>query len=162
MNINSVTSYQSNSSLQSINKRQESGKENNFTIRHSNESTQLATSDNSNTSNVWSELSENYDVRNSTLDDMKEISKKLYEAGEISFRDHAILTFDYDKAVNDLNAHFHGKTTINVSINNQNKAKDWIAEFENRTQKSRQFGDLISYQRNMNVLNMLHQLDNTK
>lgn len=162
MNINSVTSYQSNSSLKSINKQQENGKENNFTILHPNESTQLATSDDSNTSNVWSELSEKYNVRNATFDDIKEISSRLYEAGEISFRDHSILTFDYDRAVNYLKAHFHGKTTIDVSTNNQNKAKDWIAEFENRTQKSRQFGDLISYQGNMNVLNILHQLDHTK
>lgn len=56
----------------------------------------------SNSSTIWEELSKKYNVRKATFDDIKAISRALYDAGEISLRDLSTLTFDFARATNDL------------------------------------------------------------
>ncbi|WP_153732475.1 hypothetical protein [Sporosarcina obsidiansis] len=53
-----------------------------------------------NSSSVYEELSNKYNVRNATFGEMTEIAKELYQSGEISFGELAVLTFDRDRATN--------------------------------------------------------------
>ncbi|GGB58513.1 hypothetical protein GCM10011409_39970 [Lentibacillus populi] len=64
------------------------------------------------TSNIWEELSKKYDVTNATFDELKEISMSLYEYGEISFKGHAILTFDFDRGAESLKEEISGLSPI--------------------------------------------------
>lgn len=101
MNINSISPYQSVSYTKSPNTKTDSNLANTFSISQS-KNAQEANSQQANSSNIWEELSSKYDVRKATFEEVKEISKALYEAGEISTQEHLFLTFDYGKATNDL------------------------------------------------------------
>jgi len=56
------------------------------------------------TSEIWGELAEEYDIRNATHDQLCGIAKKLLDAGQISSREFAVLTFDMDKLLQVLKA----------------------------------------------------------
>ncbi len=51
---------------------------------------------------VYEELSTNYDVRNATFEEIVEISNVLYNSGEITLKEHAVITFDFERATNNL------------------------------------------------------------
>lgn len=116
-------------------------------------------------STVFEELSGKYDVRNATFGEVVEISNALYEAGEISLKEHAVLTFDYDRATNNLKRHSPGYISANFDMYetsaNSNGQRDWIAEFGARASKNFKFGNLIGYQSNMKAIDILQRL-NTK
>lgn len=162
MNINSTTPYQSTSLYsKNIGKKTESIKEQEFSIGELVSNTQDLKKNDS--SNIWEELSSKYDVRKATFEEVKEISKALYKAGEISTQEHLSLTFDYEKATNDLKkiAPIPNSYTFNMyeTPSNNNGERDWIAEFEARKSKDFKYGNLIGYQNKTRILNVLQKLD---
>lgn len=119
-----------------------------------------------NSLNIWEELSRKYDIRNATYDEVKDISLSLYNAREISLKEHSILTFDFDRASKDIIRN-SSNLGIQVSPNfsmyetvaNGNGERDWIAEYEARVETDYKFGNLIGYQNKQKVLNILSRLD---
>lgn len=99
MKINTVNPYQSVSYTKNTTSKTDINTTNTFSIS-STENEQIAKIRQANSSNTWDELSGKYDVRKATFEEIKEISKALYEAGEISTREHLSLTFDYERATN--------------------------------------------------------------
>lgn len=161
MNINSTTPYQSTSLYsKNISKKTES-KEQGFSIGETVSNTQDLKRNDS--SNIWEELSSKYDVRKATFEEVKEISKALYEAGEISTQEHLFLTFDYGKATNDLKKNAPISISANFDMyetpSNGNGERDWIAEFKARKSKDFKYGNLIGYQTKTKILNVLKKLD---
>ncbi|QTM99570.1 hypothetical protein ERJ70_09820 [Sediminibacillus dalangtanensis] len=117
----------------------------------------------SNPSSVWAELATKYDVRNATFDEINSISKALYDNGEISLKDVAILTFDQKKATDYLKQKVPGLTSEEFSMYQHSVSsegtRDWIAEMEARAQKDFEYGNLIGFQNSKKVLNILQKLD---
>ncbi|HHY74688.1 MAG TPA: hypothetical protein GX497_15965 [Bacillus bacterium] len=111
--------------------------------------------------NIYENLSNKYDVRKATFEEIKEISHSLYEAGEISLKEVAILTFDYERATNDIKNQV-GSVSPNFSLYeteaNKNGQRDWIAEYEARAAKFFQSGDLVGYQNSTKILNILREI----
>lgn len=114
-------------------------------------------------SNIWEELSETYDVRNATFNDIKNVAQTLYKAGEISGRDMATLTFDYEKAINDIQIYSRTSVSADFNINetvaDELDRRDWISEFEKRATKDLKYGNLIGHANKSKILNILYQLD---
>lgn len=116
-----------------------------------------------NASNVWEDLSNKYDVKNATFDDIVDIANSLYEAGEISLKEVALMTFDYERATNDLKQRFGGASSdfsMFVTEANENGKRNWIEEFKERANKQFGFGNLIGHSNNLNIYNILQKLDN--
>ncbi|MEK5038493.1 hypothetical protein [Sporosarcina sp. FSL K6-3457] len=113
-------------------------------------------------STVYEELSGKYDVRNATFDEIVAISNTLYEAGEISLKEHALITFDYERATNYLKRNAPG---VPANFNMYETAangigqRDWIAEFGARASSNFKYGNLVGYQTNSKVLAILQKLD---
>ncbi len=111
---------------------------------------------------VYKELSDKYDVRKATFGEIVEISNALYKAGEISLTEHAVLIFDFDRATNNIKQHAPGYIAANFdmyeTVANSDGQRDWIAEFEARASKDFKYGNLIGYQSKMKVLDILERL----
>ncbi|MCK1999637.1 hypothetical protein MPH47_20835 [Psychrobacillus psychrodurans] len=163
MKINSVSPYQSVSYTKNTNSKTDFNTTNTFSINQSTENEQIAKILQANSSNTWEELSGKYDVRNATFEEIVEISNTLYEAGEISFKEHGVLTFDYGRATNHLKQILAGRTSAGFDMHatsaNSDGKRDWIAEYEARASKDFKIGNLIGYQSKMNVLTLLQRLD---
>lgn len=166
MHINSVGPYQSFSYTKNTNIKTDSNT-NTFSISQSPENVQEEKIQQANSPNIVEELSSKYDVRKATFEEVKEISKEiskaLYEAGEISTQEHLFLTFDYGKATNDLEKNAPIPVSANFDMyetsSNSNGERDWIAEFEVRKSKDFKYGNLIGYQIKTKILNVLQKLD---
>ncbi len=117
-------------------------------------------------STVYKVLSNKYDVRNATFEEIVEISKALYEAGEISFKEHAVLTFDFGRATDNIKRNAPGYISADFSMYetsaNSNGQRDWIAEFGARASSHFKYGNLVGYQTNSKVLAILQKLDSTE
>lgn len=125
------------------------------------------------TSHVYKELSKNYNVRHATFDEIVQIANSLYEAGEISGKEVAIMTFDYERAKRDLiqnTGHIIQANGMQISsdfslyetMENEFGQRDWIAEFEARASKSFKYGDLISYQNNTKIVSILQKIESNE
>lgn len=115
-----------------------------------------------NSSTVYEELSGKYDVRNATFEEVVEISNVLYGAGEISLAEHALITFDYERATNYLKRNAPGvPANFNMyeTSADSNGRRDWIAEFGARASSHFKYGNLVGYQTNSKVLAILQKLD---
>lgn len=110
---------------------------------------------------VWEELSKDYDVQNATFDEICDISLKLYEAGEITFKDHATLTFDWNRGVKYFrqNLQVPVKSDLNLTPANSEGKRDWIAEYEARVKQDWKFGNTLGYHSNLKALDILKRLD---
>ncbi|MFJ7730276.1 hypothetical protein ACIQXF_00140 [Lysinibacillus sp. NPDC097231] len=159
MNVNSITSYQltsyytKNTNVKNVKSEEVEGSL--FLVGETDTKQK-------DSSAVYKELSDKYDVRNATFGEIVEISNALYKAGEISLTEHAVLTFDYEKSTNILKRHAPGYIPVDFdmyeTIANSNGQRDWIAEFGARAQKNFKYGNLIGYQRNTKVLEILERL----
>ncbi|QDP40873.1 hypothetical protein [Radiobacillus deserti] len=120
------------------------------------------TSKKSNFSNVWGELARKYNVRNANFDDIKSISKALYDSGEISLKEVAVMTFDNERASNYLkqNARAHVPDDFNMyqTPSNSSGKRNWITEFEARAQKDFEYGNLIGYHNSKKVLSIFQKI----
>lgn len=102
-------------------------------------------------SNLWKELSKSYDVTNASFNELNEISTALYESGEISFDEHAILSFDFDRATQSLNQEM---STVDPS-----EKKNWIEEFQERAAQAFNQSNLIGHQAYLNLVGILQKLE---
>lgn len=156
MNVNSIASPQQ-SSFYSKNISVKSEEKSVFPLSETVENMEQKDS-----SAIYKELSSRYDVRNATFEEITEMSKALYGVGKISFKEHAVLTFDFDKATNYLKRHAPGYIAADFDMYetfaNSAGQRDWIAEFEARASKDFKYGNLIGYQSKMKVLNILERL----
>jgi len=116
-----------------------------------------------NSSTVYEELSGKYDVRNATFGEVTEIADALYKAGEIMLGEVAALTFDYDRATNNLKQHAGMRVSADFSMYktsaNGNGQRDWIAEIGARASTNFKYGNLVGYQINSKVLAILQKID---
>lgn len=114
---------------------------------------------------IYEELKEKYDIQNTTFESMKDIANSLYQAGEISGKDVALITFDRGRAARDI-ARVAKQQSISVAPDfslyetkaNADGQRDWIAEFVARAKKALKYGDLISYNNDQHVLSVLEKL----
>ncbi|MDI3481574.1 MAG: hypothetical protein PWQ97_1229 [Tepidanaerobacteraceae bacterium] len=102
-------------------------------------------------SDIWEELAKEYDIRNASFDELCDISLKLYEAGEISLADHAILTFDPSKSPQKV------KPNIFLTKTNIDGKRDWIAEYEARANMDLKIGNTVGYKNNQHILDILRR-----
>ncbi|MFF5996017.1 hypothetical protein AAGS61_14885 [Lysinibacillus sp. KU-BSD001] len=112
---------------------------------------------------IYEELSSKYDVRNATFEQIVDISHALYEAGELSFLEVSILTFDYGRATESIKVAAKGSVSSSFDMYetkaNAMGQRDWIAEFEARATKDLQYGHLIGHSHKKKILHILQQLD---
>ncbi|MBE1556129.1 hypothetical protein [Sporosarcina limicola] len=158
MNINSIAPYQLTSFYsENTSAKSDHVEESVFLISETVEKIEKKDS-----SALYKELSSKYDVRNATFGEIIEMSEALYGAGEISLKEHAALTFDYDKATSSLKRHAPGYISADFDMYetfaNSKGERDWIAEFEARASKDFKYGNLIGYQSKMKVLDILERL----
>ncbi|WP_153723321.1 hypothetical protein [Sporosarcina cascadiensis] len=111
---------------------------------------------------LYKGLSEKYDVRQATFGEIVEMSNALYEAGEISLKEHAVLTFDYDRAANNLKRQAPGYVPVDFTmfetVAASNGQRDWISEFGARAAKDFKFGNLAGFQSHTKMLDILERL----
>lgn len=115
-----------------------------------------------NMSNIWEELSEKYDVTNATFDELNEISIALYEAGEISLKEHAILIFDFDRGTESLKREISGVSpnfTMHATQAEDSGKRNWIEEFQARAVRTLGYGNLIGHHTNLNLVGILQRLE---
>lgn len=132
-----------------------------FTINKTVEDNQKSSSTQKDSSALYEEISNKYDVRNATFEEIVEMSNELYKAGEISFKEHAVLTFDFGRATNHLKQNAPGYILTSFDMYetsaNSNGQRDWIAEFGARASKNLKLGNLIGHQSNMKVFDILER-----
>lgn len=106
-----------------------------------------------NSTGIWSELKDKYDIRNATFDELSNISSQLYKAGEISLLDHAIITFNPSKSK------LAVKPNINATQGTQDGRRDWIVEFQSRAYRELKNNNLQGYIQNKRISGILSRLD---
>ncbi len=113
-------------------------------------------------STIYKTLADQYDIQNATFEELVHLSHTLYNAGEISLKEHMTLTFDYEKATNHLKRHAPGAIpshfTMYETAANEYGQRNWIAEFEARASKDLSFGHTIGYHNKLKVLDILQRL----
>lgn len=110
---------------------------------------------------IYQELSSQYDVKSATFEELIDISTALYDAGEITLAEHALLTFDNGRAANDLKRFAQGVPSdfsLYETTADSYGRRDWLAEFEARASKNFLHGNIIGYQGNQNALSILERL----
>lgn len=103
-------------------------------------------------SEIWEELRKEYDIRNSSFDELCDISKKLYQAGQISLFDHAMLTFDPSKSPQPI------KPNLCLTEVNAEGKRDWIAEYEAKAARDLKISNMMGYRVNKNIVGILERL----
>lgn len=99
---------------------------------------------------IWQKMASKYDVRNMSTKDIAELSKHLLDAGEISFEDHAILSFD------PANIPFG---TIFLTEENSTGRYDFIKEYEARINMDKKMKNSQSLVHHERILGYLKRLD---
>lgn len=111
----------------------------------------------------YEELAQQYDVRNATFEEIKEISNALYQAGEISMKEHMILTFDFGRATADIRRNAPGYVSTDFDMYktpaNENGQRDWIAEIKARAADHFKYGNIIGYETNSKILAVLQKME---
>lgn len=158
--MNSSTYYQAVSYLKTGARRVDSQQNNTAYVQKSYSIEQK----NSKSSDIWAELVEKYDVRNATFEEISEATYKLYEAGEVSFQDLTVLTFDWNRAAKYLrqnvkNATVPIRSDLNLTSANAEGKRDWIAEYKARVKRDLDIGNLLGYANNQSALKILNRLD---
>lgn len=103
-------------------------------------------------SSIWDELSSQYNIRSATFDEMCEVANKLYEAGQLTFKEFAILTLDPSKSTQSV------KPNRWVTSSDQYGRRDWIAEWEARVERDLEMGNSLNYENNQRILTVLSRL----
>lgn len=164
MNVNSIPYQHSNYWYSNAtNLKTESAENGLFSISGTVVDTQDLNLLESESTNILEDIKSKYDVRKATFDEIKEISLALYEAGEISGIEHAILTFDFERATNYLkqNAPVSIPSSFDMyeTLSNSSGERDWIAEFEARAEKDFKYGNLIGFSTKKKIVNILQLLE---
>lgn len=112
-------------------------------------------------SHIWGELSKQYDITNATFNELSTISTTLYEAGAISLKEHAGLTFDFERATESLKQEIPGISsnfTMYATEANESGKRNWIEEFQKRENRSYNHGSIIGHESNLNLASILQKL----
>ena len=112
---------------------------------------------------IYDDIANNYDVRNMTFEQLKEVAQELYEAGAITGKEVVTMTFDYNRATQYIKQAANGITAPNftmyeTSVDTSGR-RDWIAEFEARAAKDRQYGNLIGNAQKNKIIRVLQLLE---
>lgn len=142
LKVNAIE-YSSNVYPQTSSIRQSQGKNDFSAVIFDNASTA-----NSDPANIWKELSEKYNIHNASFEDLCDISKSLYSAGQISLFDHGMLTFRYSIPNMD-----------NATPSYSNGNKDWAAEFQARGQQQLKLNNMDGYVLFQRLAGILDKLD---
>jgi hypothetical protein len=103
---------------------------------------------------IWQKIASKYDVRSITTEETANLSQELYDAGEISLLDHAILSFDPDHNI----PYGTGFLTQADSTGH----RDLILEYEARIDMNNKMGNSQSLVNNERVLEYIERLDAAK
>jgi hypothetical protein len=107
---------------------------------------------------IWKELSGKHNIRSATYEEIDDISLQLYERGEISLFQRALITDDLSKIP---------QPFIQQSLKNngyltqttQDGKRDWIREFEAKAMQQLKFGNVKGYTDYQNIaINILKRL----
>jgi len=101
---------------------------------------------------IWGKLAKEHDIRNASIDELCDITLKLYKAGEISLFDHVLLSFDPSKSPQKI------RFNIFLTEANADGKRDWIAEHEARANMHLKRGDMVGYKNRQRVLGILRRL----
>ena len=111
-------------------------------------------------SDIWKELSDNFNVRNASFEEICEISFQLYQSGKISLGEHAILTFDWNKARAHMQQHLNIPVVdLHLTPANFEGKRNWIAEYEARMNRDLQLNNLLGYEINKKITGILKRLE---
>jgi len=105
------------------------------------------------TSDIWGELSQEYDIRNATFDQFCEVANSLYDVGQISSFERAYMTLSLDKLrqyENDITV-----SSFYATPASSDGKRDWIAEYEARLRRD----PLHLTEQKQNILKALRHLD---
>ena len=112
---------------------------------------------------IWAELGGRYDIRHATFDELCEVADKLYSAGQISLLDHAMITFDWKRAADDLRKdHPDVVADFNITPADAEGRRDWIAEFEARAKHVFSQGNDGGYVHNQKLVEILLRISREK
>ncbi len=103
---------------------------------------------------IWRRMASKYDVRRITTEETANLSQELYNAGEISLLDHAVLSFDPDRNI----PYGTGFLTQADSTGH----RDLILEYEARIDLDKKMGNSQSFSNNERILEYLERLDAAK
>ena len=102
---------------------------------------------------IWRKLASKYDIRSITIEETANLSQELYNAGEISLLDHAILSFDP--------SHIPYGTGFLTQADNTGH-RDLISEYETRIDMDKKMCNSQSLINNERVYEYLERLDAAK
>ncbi|MBZ0258358.1 hypothetical protein K8I31_19985 [bacterium] len=102
---------------------------------------------------VWEQISEQYDVRDMSLNDMQKMSQSLYDQGAIGLFDHAIMSFDQSRINEELGLD---------PPQNDHLKKDWIELFEKDVDTQKENGNQQNVENLERILGYLHKIDDAK
>ena len=103
---------------------------------------------------IWSELAEEYDIRNSSFYELCDISTRLYQAGQIYLFDHVMLTYNPNKAKQPV------KPGIYLTEESTDGRRDWIIEYQARAAEAMKTNNKIASKVIKNILKILERLSN--
>ncbi len=152
MKVN-TSSYQPNAYPAAQNRVQSKSDSVVFTVDNSGTASKDTSKD------IWAELGNKYDIRHATFDELCEISNKLYSAGQISLGDHAIMTFDWKRAADDLRKD-HPDVVADLSLvpADSEGRRDWISEFDARAKRAFSQGNNVGYIHNQKLADILRKI----
>ena len=114
---------------------------------------------------VWKELSQKYDITNTSFNELCEISRKLYDAKQISLSDHGSLTV-VNQIIARMQARFNNEVNPFLTVNNKltestwkNTKINWIEEYEAIMRRNRKNGNITGYNHNKEILDFLNKLN---
>ena len=107
---------------------------------------------NKNSTDIWVELANKYNIKNATFEELSNISKELYKAGEISLFEHGLMTLR-DPSKSSL-----FKFTNNLTAADKNGRRDWIVEFQARMQRDQKTNNELGYKNNLKAFEILSRL----
>lgn len=112
---------------------------------------------------IYDEIANQYDVRNMTFEQLKEVAQELYEAGAITGKEVVTMTFDYNRATHYIKQAANGLAAPDFSMYETSAdasgRRDWIAEFEARAAKDRQYGNFIGNANKTKIISILQLLE---
>lgn len=115
--------------------------------------------DSQNKQTIWQDLGQRYNVRNATFPELCAISLELYSTGNISLIDHAMMTFNFEKAALDLRqTQPQALSDFNLTPVDDYGKRDWIKEFELRANRDFKQNNMKSYIQNQKLAQILRQI----
>lgn len=159
--VSVISSSQSNSFYTASPRVEKQSQQTPFSIQEEKDVTTKVTNE-----NVWEEVSQKYDVRNATFEEMAEMAFTLHQAGAISVKEVALLTFDLDratdsikKAARQLSMPVAPNFSMYETTADEFGRRDWIAEFNGQAKKQLKLGNLIGHASRTKIVNILEQLE---